>query len=137
HRRWERRLCGALELRVGGHTGALVAGRSGATADAAYAATGDTGNDASRLQSAATAGEILLSDATYQLTQHAFAFAPREEIRLKGKSELVAVHRLLGTLAAPRSARGLESLGLAAPFVGRERELRQMEAAFDDVRAGR
>ena len=49
----------------------------------------------------------------------------------------MGVHRLLGPLAAPRSARGLEGLGLAAPLVGRERELRRMEAAFDDMRAGR
>ena len=49
----------------------------------------------------------------------------------------MGVYRLLGPLAAPRSARGLEGLGLAAPFVGRERELRRMEAAFDDMRAGR
>ncbi len=44
---------------------------------------------------------------------------------------------MLGPLAAPRSARGLEGLGLAAPLVGRERELRRMDAAFDDMRAGR
>ena len=115
----------------------MVAGRIGATADAAYAVTGDTVNTASRLQSAAPSGEILIGDATYQLTHHAFAFAPREEIPLKGKSEPVGVHRVLGPLAAPRSARGLEALGLAAPLVGRERELRRMDAAFDDMRAGR
>jgi len=126
NRRWERRVGRPLELHIGVNTGPVVAGRIGATADAAYAVTGDTVNTASRLQSAAAAGEILISDATYQLTQHAFAFAPREEIRLKGKSEPVAVYRLLGSLTAPRSARGLEGLGLAAPFVGRERELRQM-----------
>src|SRR5882724_11860974 len=137
NRRWERRVGRPLELHIGVNTGPVVAGRIGATADAAYAVTGDTVNTASRLQSAAAAGEILISEATYQLTQHAFAFAPREEIRLKGKSEPVAVYRLLGPLAAPRSARGLEGLGLAAPFVGRERELRQMEAAFDDMQAGR
>ncbi len=137
NRRWERRVGRPLELHIGVNTGPVVAGRIGATADAAYAVTGDTVNTASRLQSAAAAGEILISDATYQLTQHAFAFAPREEIRLKGKSEPVTVYRLLGPLTAPRSARGLEGLGLAAPFVGRERELRQMEAAFDEVRAGR
>jgi len=137
NRRWERQVGRPLELHIGVNTGPVVAGRIGATVDAAYAVTGDTVNTASRLQSAAAAGEILISEATYQLTQHAFAFAPREEIRLKGKSEPVAVYRLLGPLAAPRSARGLEGLGLAAPFVGRDRELRQMEAAFDDVRAGR
>ncbi len=135
--RWERRLGRPLALHIGVNTGPVVAGRIGATADAAYAVTGDTVNTASRLQSAAPSGEILIGDATYQLTHHAFAFAPREEVLLKGKSEPVGVHRLLGPLAAPRSARGLEGLGLGAHLVGRERELRRMDAAFDDMRAGR
>ncbi|HKA62526.1 MAG TPA: adenylate/guanylate cyclase domain-containing protein [Methylomirabilota bacterium] len=137
NRRWERRVGRPLALHIGVNTGPVVAGRIGAAADAAYAVTGDTVNTASRLQSAAPAGDILVSDATYQLTHHAFAFAPGEALRLKGKSEPVTVHRLLDALAAPRSARGLEGLGLAAPVVGRERELRLMEAAFDDMRAGR
>ena len=135
-RRWERRVGRPLALHIGVNTGPVVAGRIGSAADAAYAVTGDTVNTAARLQSAAPPGEILISDATYQLTQHAFAFAPREGIPLKGKSELVGVHRLLGPLAAPRSARGLEGLGLAAPLVGREPELRRMEKAFEDMRAG-
>src|SRR5258706_9530100 len=137
NRRWERRVGRPLALHIGVNTGPVVAGRIGGSADAAYAVTGDTVNTASRLQSAAPAGEIFISATTYQLTQHAFAFAPGEEIRVKGKSEAVAVHRLLGPLAAPRSARGLEGLGLAAPLVGREHELRRMDAAFEETRAGR
>jgi adenylate cyclase len=137
NRRWERRVGRPLALHIGINTGPVVAGRIGSTADAAYAVTGDTVNTAARLQSAAPSGEILIGEATYQLTQHAFAFAPREAITLKGKSEPVAVHRLLGPLATRRSARGLEGLGLAAPLVGRERELGRMQAVFDEVRAGR
>src|SRR4029077_12198194 len=136
-RRWERRGGGALAPHIGGNTGPVGAGGVGPTADAAYAVTGDTVNTAARLQSAAPSGEILIGDATYQLTHHAFSFAPREEVSLKGKSEPVGVHRLLGPLTAPRSARGLEGLGLAAPLVGRGRELRGMDAAFDDRQPGR
>ena len=137
NRRWERRVGRPLQLHIGLNTGPVVAGHIGGTTGAAYAVTGDTVNTASRLQSAAPAGEILISHATHELTQHAFAFAPPEELRLKGKSEPVKVHRLLHPLAAPSSARGLESLGLISPIVGRERELTRMEAVFDEVRAGR
>jgi adenylate cyclase len=137
NRRWERRVGRPLALHIGINTGPVVAGRIGSTADAAYAVTGDTVNTAARLQSAAPSGEIFIGDATYQLTQHAFAFAPREEIALKGKSEPVGIYRLLGPLATRLSARGLEGLGLAAPLVGRERELGRMQAVFDEMRAGR
>ncbi len=136
NRRWERRVGRPLALHVGINTGPVVAGRIGGSPDAAYAVTGDTVNTASRLQSAAPAGEIFVSDATHRLSHHAFAFAPREALRLKGKSEPVAVYQLLSALIAPRSARGLEGLGLSAPLVGRERELRRMEQAFEAMQAG-
>ena len=84
--RWERRLGRPLALHIGVNTGPVVAGRIGAAADAAYAVTGDTVNTASRLQSAAPSGEILIGDTTYELTHHAFAFAPREEIPLRARA---------------------------------------------------
>ncbi|HMH75790.1 MAG TPA: adenylate/guanylate cyclase domain-containing protein, partial [Candidatus Udaeobacter sp.] len=59
--RWARRVGRPLALHIGVNTGPVVAGRIGAAADAAYAVTGDTVNTASRLQSAAPPGEILIS----------------------------------------------------------------------------
>ena len=47
------------------------------------------------------------------------------------------VHRLLGALAEPRSARGLAAHGLGAPMVGRADELDQLLAAFDRMQRGR
>src|SRR5262249_19671236 len=137
NRRWERRVGRPLALHVGINTGPVVAGRIGGAADAAYAVTGDTANTASRLPSAAGAGRICGREATHRLSHHAFTCAPREAVRLKGKSEPVAVFQLVSALAAPRSARGLEGLGLSAPLVGRERELRRMIEAFDAMQAGR
>ncbi|HEX7784665.1 MAG TPA: adenylate/guanylate cyclase domain-containing protein, partial [Methylomirabilota bacterium] len=137
NQRWARRVGRPLALHIGVNTGPVVAGHIGAASDAAYAVTGDTVNTAARLQGAAAGGDILVSDATYRLTHHAFAFSPPEQLSLKGKSEPATVYHLLEALTAPRSARGLESLGLAAPLVGRDAELRRMEAAYDDMRAGR
>jgi hypothetical protein len=47
------------------------------------------------------------------------------------------VHRLLGVLAEPQSARGLAAHGLASPMVGRTEELEQLIAAFDRMQRGR
>jgi adenylate cyclase len=132
---WGRRLGRTLALHVGVNTGPVVAGTLGA-GDGAYAVTGDTVNTAARLQQAAAPGETLASRATSALTQHAFAFEPVGELRLRGKAEPLAAVRLLGALATPRSARGLEAHGLAVALVGRDAELDRLQAAFEGVAGG-
>ncbi len=133
---WARRLGRALALHVGVNTGPVVAGTLGA-GDGAYAVTGDTVNTAARLQQAAAPGQTLASRATYLLTQHAFAFEPAGELRLRGKAEPLTAFRVLGALETPRSPRGLEAHGLAVPLVGRDAELGRLQAAFDGVAGGR
>jgi adenylate cyclase len=135
--RWERRLGSRLALHIGVNTGRVVAGKLGSDPQASYAVTGDTVNTAARLQSAAESGETLVSRSTYLLAQHAFAFAPARAVSLKGKAEPLAVYRLLGAAAVPRAARGLESLGLCAPLVGRESELNQLKNSLQAALAGR
>jgi adenylate cyclase len=135
--RWAGRLGRTLALHTGIHTGPVVAGTLGSTPSAAYAVTGDTVNTASRLQTAAEAGQILASRATYRLTQHAFEFESLGDLAMKGKAGPVAAYRLVGALATPRPARGLEAHGLVAPLVGRDEELGQLLAAFQRMLGGR
>lgn len=124
--RWQQRLGHALRLHIGIHSGRVVAGNLGAAADAAYAVTGDTVNTAARLQSAAGAAQTLVSHASFQLTRHAFAFASGGELALKGKSQPLAVYRLLGAREQPSPLRGLAAHGLVAPLIGRDPEMVQM-----------
>ncbi len=133
---WAGRLGRPVSLHIGVHTGPVVAGSLGNAAAAAYAVTGDTVNTTARLLAAAS-GTILVSGATHALTRHRFAFEPAGELELRGKSEPVVVHRLLGALAEPRSARGLAAHGLMAPMVGRSDELDQLLAAFERMQRGR
>ncbi|MGH7305381.1 MAG: adenylate/guanylate cyclase domain-containing protein, partial [Candidatus Rokuibacteriota bacterium] len=138
-RRWASRLGQTVLLHIGVHSGPVVAGSLGAAAGAgaAYAVTGDTVNTTARLLAAAAPGTILVSAATHALTRHRFSFEPAGELTLRGKSEALVVHRLVGALAEPRSGRGLTALGLAAPLVGRASELDQLKAAFDRMERGR
>lgn len=134
---WADKLGQAVKLHIGIHTGPVVAGNLGEAAAAAYAVTGDTVNTTARLLAAAS-GSMLVSDATYALTKHRFAFDgdPRE-LTLRGKAEPVIVHRLLGRLEAPRTARGLAAHGLLTAMVGRGDELNQLLAAFERMQRGR
>jgi adenylate cyclase len=135
--RWEPRIGRPLALHIGVNTGPVVAGTIGSAAGGAYAVTGDTVNTASRLQSAASPGQTLVSPSTRQLASHAFRLVPAGEITMKGKSQPLPVFRLAGARAVRRSGRGLQALGLTAPLIGRAAELGQMIAAFDELLRGR
>ena len=135
-RHWAERLGSPVALHVGIHTGPVVAGSLGVAAGAAYAVTGDAVNTTARLLTAAPPGTILVSEATRALTAHRFAFESAGELALRGKSEPVLVHRLLGLHTVPGSSRGLDALGFEAALIGRAGELAQLMAAFDRMRGG-
>src|SRR5262245_46343371 len=133
---WACKVGQAIKLHIGIHTGPVVAGNLGEASAAAYAVTGDTVNTTARLLAAAS-GSMLVSDATFALTKHRFAFEEPRELRLRGKAEPVIVHRLVGKLDEPRTARGLAAHGLTTAMVGRGDELNQLLAAFERTQRGR
>ncbi len=135
--RWRDRLGHPLTLHIGINTGRVVAGHLGSSADAAYAVTGDTVNTAARLQAAAQAGQTLVSRATFELTQHEFAFESGGTLALKGKAEALQVYSLLGVVDRPHRLRGLAMHGLTAPLTGRDAEMGQMLSAAMRVLEGR
>lgn len=75
-----------LELRIGVHTGPVVAGIVGINRFQ-YDIWGDTVNMASRLESAGEAGKVNISEATYNLVKDKFECSSRGEIEAKGKGE--------------------------------------------------
>lgn len=74
----------ALNLRIGIHSGPVVAGVIG-TKKFSYDLWGDTVNVASRMESHGQAGTIQLSLATYQLIRHSFHCTARGAVQIKGK----------------------------------------------------
>jgi tetratricopeptide (TPR) repeat protein len=86
---------------------------------------GDLVNTASRLQSVAPAGTVLVGESTMRATQAAVAFEPMGEQELKGKSAPVTAFRAIRVVANRGGSSRAE--GLEAPFVGRDEELRQLK----------
>ena len=85
-----------VPIGVGIHTGTAwvgsIVGASGAGAD--FTALGDNVNIAARLASKAGAGEVLISESTYNAAGIEAKDLERRDLELKGKSELVSVRVL-------------------------------------------
>jgi adenylate cyclase len=75
------------DVRVGVHTGELVAGVIGRE-KFSYDVWGDTVNTASRMESAGAPGRVNVSRATYELLKDAFAFEYRGRVEAKGKGSV-------------------------------------------------
>jgi adenylate cyclase len=83
-------------FRVGVNTGEAVVGNVGGGAQRSFAAIGDTTNLASRLVSAAQAGQVILGPRTWRAVQSAMSAAPLGALQLKGKREPVEAWALTG-----------------------------------------
>jgi class 3 adenylate cyclase/tetratricopeptide (TPR) repeat protein len=90
---------------------------------------GDLVNTASRIQSTAEQGTVLVGDVTKRATEAAIAYEPAGEHELKGKATPVQLWQALRVTGFRRGA--LKAAGLEPPYVGRERELRVVKEMFN------
>ncbi len=121
-----------LRARAGVLTGEAAV-TVGATGEGMVA--GDLVNTASRVQSAAEPGTVLVGEATRRASEQAVVYEPAGEQELKGKAEPLAVWRALRVVSGRGGA--LKSAGLEPPFVGRDRELRLIKELFHGCAAER
>jgi class 3 adenylate cyclase len=126
-RRLDELFSGELALRVGVNTGEVVVGRA---RKGSSFVSGDAVNVAARLEQSAGAGEILVGERTVATVRGAFELGEPQTVGAKGKPEGVAARRLVRALTLQRP-RGVSSLRPA--FVGRERELAQLQDAYRQV----
>jgi class 3 adenylate cyclase/tetratricopeptide (TPR) repeat protein len=108
-----------LRARAGVHTGeaAVTVGAHGQGLVA-----GDLVNTASRIQTVAEPGSVLVGDSTKHAAEAAVAYDDAGEHTLRGKPQPVHLWRAMRVVGGVKGA--LRSSGLEAPFVGRVRELR-------------
>jgi class 3 adenylate cyclase/tetratricopeptide (TPR) repeat protein len=112
-----------VDGRIGVTTGEVVVGTE------ERLATGDAVNMAARLQQAAQPGEVLVDEATVELVRQALDVEPLEPLELKGKTQPVVAHRLLGLHDVAERRHDTR-------FVGRERELAEVREAWSRALTG-
>ena len=89
---------------------------------------GDIVNTASRLQSVAPPGTVLVGESTHRAANRTIAFEPVGVQTLKGKASPVAAFRALRVVGEVAGAARSEAF--EAPFVGRDEELRLLKDLF-------
>jgi class 3 adenylate cyclase/tetratricopeptide (TPR) repeat protein len=114
-----------LKARAGVLTGEAAV-TLGATGQGMVA--GDLVNTASRVQSVAEPGTVFVGEATRRAAQQTIVFEDAGSFELKGKEGETPLWRALRVVSGRLGS--LKSQGLEAPFVGRDRELRQIKELF-------
>jgi adenylate cyclase len=84
-----------LSMRIGIHTGEVVAGLLAGDVQHAYTVVGDAVNTADRYQKIAPHGEVVVSDSTRRLAQDAFVFEALPAVQMKGKAAAVIPYRVV------------------------------------------
>jgi class 3 adenylate cyclase/predicted ATPase len=125
-----------LSVRVGVNTGEVVV-RSIQTGDAhtEYTPIGHSISLAARLQTLATPGTVVIGESVRKFVEGYFQLKPLGASRIKGVSDPVLVHEVVGlgplrTRLQRASGRGLTK------FVARQREMEAMRAAAAQAMAG-
>ena len=127
----------SLEVRVGLHTGVVVAGEMGAgQTREPLAIVGKTPHIAARLQTLAQPGSVVLTDATRELVAGRFETEPLGMSSLKGISRPVAVHRVLRYLTDVLEP-GLLGVGTKMPLIDRSSELARLLKTWQQAKLGR
>ncbi len=118
---------GAPELRA---RAGVLTGEAAVTlgAEGQGMVAGDLVNTASRVQAVAAPGTVFVGASTRRATEQTVVYEDAGAFELKGKDGLLPLWRALRVVSGARGS--LKSTGLEAPFVGRDRELRQIKDLF-------
>lgn len=120
---------------VGIAQGRMRTGAYGGSTMRTYGVLGNATNLAARLMQAAAPDQILVNDAVFQAIGDALDWQTPPPIQVKGRSEPVVIHSLLGE----RQRRALRSLFDAldeTPLVGREQELALLVQEMEQAAGG-
>jgi class 3 adenylate cyclase/predicted ATPase len=114
-----------LRVRLGIHTGPVVVGEVGGGTRHEHLALGRTPNLAARIQGSAEPDTLVVSGTTHAIVHGFFDFVDLGAHQLKGISEVVTLHRVVGESGADSRMDVGRRTGLT-PLTGRADELAQL-----------
>jgi class 3 adenylate cyclase/tetratricopeptide (TPR) repeat protein len=120
-----------VKVRIGINSGLVVVGTIGDDLRVDYTAFGDTTVLAARLESAAAPGAVLVSERTAGLVRGYFQLEEVAPVQIKERT----VHPLVVTGLGTRTAR-IAAGDLLSPFIGRDRELAELNRVLEVVAGG-
>lgn len=113
-----------VRMRIGVNTGEVLVGALRAGGD--YTAMGDVVNIASRLQSVAAPGQVVVGPVTHAAAGRGVRFEPLGATAVKGREEPVDAWLAVEATAPP----GQRRTGARTPLVGRDTELAVLHATM-------
>jgi class 3 adenylate cyclase/tetratricopeptide (TPR) repeat protein len=124
-----------FKMRIGLNSGPVIVGAIGDDLRMDYTAVGDTTNLASRMESIAQPGSVLLPQNTHRLVKEYFDVKSLGKVEVKGKSEPQEVFELVKAGDARTRIEAAVARGLTK-FVGRENSMAALMEAFEKVKRG-
>ena len=130
----EKRYNIVLNLHSGIHSGLVVAKQSDSHAGK-FDITGDTVNTASRLMSAAKAGEIIISPRIQHAVEGYFKVKELAPIHMKGKAKKMRPYNVLSSTGATTRLEASSHKGLTN-FIGRKTDIQQLKKVLTTISKG-
>ena len=124
-----------FKMRVGLNSGPVIVGAVGSDLRMDYTAVGDTVNLASRMQTMAQPGAVLVSRDVHKMTRDFFKFKPLGKLAVKGKEEAVEAYEVLEATQVATRIEAAVIRGLTR-FVGRDKEMATLKEAYDKAKSG-
>jgi class 3 adenylate cyclase/tetratricopeptide (TPR) repeat protein len=118
-----------IKMRIGLNTGPVIVGRIGDDLRMDYTAVGDTTNLASRMETMAQPGRVLISENTQRLVKAYFKLKPFDPVEVKGKEKPQAVFELIESSEVKTRMDASISRGLTR-FVGRKNSMVAVKSAW-------
>ncbi len=126
-----------LELQAGIHSGTVLFGHIGPSANKQFTVIGETVDIASKIREMANKGQILVGSDTFDQNKSSFDFQALEPIFIKGKPDPLPIYKVLQRKKKEFAPKDQAGRSIYSEMVGREAEMEQLKAVLVSLTKGK